>query len=93
MNIVMGFLFVMEGLILFVVVDLICVILSFIIGFVLIGGLVGVFGIKLLVFYGGIFVVFLLSYLIMYLVFIVIGVVVFGVIYGLLRKVFVVVEV
>lgn len=54
----MGVLFIIEGVILFVVVDLFWMILSFIVGSVIIGVVVMFLNIKVLVFYGGVFVIF-----------------------------------
>lgn len=53
----MGLLFIIEGVILFVVVDLGCVIFVLVIGVVVVGVLIMMFYIGLLVLYGGVFVI------------------------------------
>lgn len=85
-NIVMGLSFITEGAIPFAASDPARAIPSFVIGSALSGGLVGLFGIKLLAPHGGIFVIALTTNPLLYIVSVVIGAIVSGVILGLLKK-------
>lgn len=53
----MGLLFIIEGVILFVVVDLLCVIFLMMVGLGVVGVIVLGLGLSIKVFYGGIFVI------------------------------------
>lgn len=86
---VLGLCFIFEGVIFFVVKDLMCVILVCMVGGVVIGVFFMLFGVKLMVLYGGLFVFLILnviSLVLLYLVVIVVGMVITGFGYVMLKK-------
>ncbi|SJZ56453.1 PTS system, fructose-specific IIC component [Pilibacter termitis] len=85
-NIVMGLSFITEGAIPFAANDPLRAIPSFMVGSAISGGLVGLFGIKLMAPHGGIFVIALTSSPVLYLLFIFIGAMISGVLFGVLKR-------
>jgi PTS system fructose-specific IIC component len=85
-NIVMGASFITEGAIPFAAADPARAIPSFMVGSAVSGGLVGLFGIKLLAPHGGIFVIALTTNPLLYIISIIIGAIIAGVLFGLLKK-------
>lgn len=85
---VLGLCFILEGVILFAVCDLMCVLLCCIVGGVLIGVILMVIGVKLMVLYGGLFVLLIFGVIMLvlgYLVVIIVGMLVVGLVYVFLK--------